>query len=169
MASTTTLSSSQPSTSEPQLNVQYYAPRFCLPHPNTISQFCRDQNNIIFCHSITIVKISPKVAVKFSAYINITEAKTMIYITLGHFRRLNQILYLKITYELYLRDSLSTSIDKDFNTALINAYLKKALKRYIKTFLSGMLPQSHRIVFTYSDLRPQNVIVKDGNMVAIID
>ncbi|CRL29604.1 unnamed protein product [Penicillium camemberti] len=46
MASTTKLSSSQPSTSEPQLNVQYCAPEFCLPHPDTVNQFCRDQSNL---------------------------------------------------------------------------------------------------------------------------
>jgi hypothetical protein len=43
---TTILSSSQPSTSEPQLNVQYCAPEFCLPHPDTVNQFCRDQSNL---------------------------------------------------------------------------------------------------------------------------
>ncbi|KAF2992880.1 hypothetical protein E8E15_000032, partial [Penicillium rubens] len=80
MASTTTLSSSQPSTSEPQLNVQYCAPGFCLPHPDTVNQFCRDQSNLIFCQGVIIVKISPEVVVKFGAHINITEAKTMIHV-----------------------------------------------------------------------------------------
>ncbi|EKV17643.1 hypothetical protein PDIP_30560 [Penicillium digitatum Pd1] len=32
-----------------------------------------------------------------------------------------------------------------------------------------MLSQSHRILFTHGDIRPQNVMVKDGHVVAIID
>ncbi|CAG8948367.1 unnamed protein product [Penicillium salamii] len=72
--------------------------------------------------------------------------------------------------------SLATTLDKgpfdserDFNTALINAYQKNVPKRHIKSFLSGMLSQSHRILFTHGDIRPQNVMVKDGHVVAIID
>jgi hypothetical protein len=80
MASTTTLSSSQPSISEPQLNVQYSAPGFCLPHPDTVNQFCRDQSNLIFCQGVTIVKVSPEVVVKFGAHVNIIEVKTMIHV-----------------------------------------------------------------------------------------
>ncbi|KAF4762920.1 hypothetical protein HAV15_000396 [Penicillium sp. str.  len=79
MASTTTLSSSQPSTSEPQLDVQYCAPEFCLPPPDNVNQFCRDQSNLIFYQGVIIVKISPKVVVKFGAHVNITEAKTKIH------------------------------------------------------------------------------------------
>jgi aminoglycoside phosphotransferase (APT) family kinase protein len=32
-----------------------------------------------------------------------------------------------------------------------------------------MLSQSHEIVFTHGDLRPQNIMIKNGNVVAIID
>lgn len=59
--------------------------------------------------------------------------------------------------------------ERDFNTALIDAYQKHAPKRYIRSFLDGMLSQSHKILFTHGDLRPQNIMVKNGNVVAIID
>ena len=39
----------------------------------------------------------------------------------------------------------------------------------MKSFLSGMLPHSHRILFAHGDLRPHNIMVKDGNVAAIID
>lgn len=80
MASTPTLSSSQPSTSGPQLNLQYCAPGFCLPHPDTVNQYCRDQSNLMFCQGVLIVKISPEVVVKFGAHVNIIEARNMIHI-----------------------------------------------------------------------------------------
>jgi thiamine kinase-like enzyme len=59
--------------------------------------------------------------------------------------------------------------EHDFNMALIGAYQQSAPKRHIKSFLHGMLPQSHQICFTHGDLRQQNIMVKDGNVVAIID
>lgn len=80
MTSTTTLRSSQPSTPNPQLNVHYCAPEFCLPSPDTVKEFCRDPSNLVFCQGVLIVKISPEVVVKFGAHINITEAKNMIYV-----------------------------------------------------------------------------------------
>ncbi|KAJ5436987.1 hypothetical protein N7445_007872 [Penicillium cf. griseofulvum] len=215
MASTTTLSSSQPSTSEPQLNVQYCVPGFCLPHPDTVNQFCRDQSNLIFCRGVIIstgVPV-PKVFAYYTygqidrdagdygglydTYIFMSfvagetlhtawdtfgvSAKSHISRQLASYiqeiRDMGNIGYIgSIDHGPVTDHSLSTSIDKgpfdseqDFNTALINAYQKNAPKRHIRSFLSGMLPQSHRILFTHGDIRPQNVMVKDGNVVAIID
>jgi hypothetical protein len=71
---------SDSSNPEPQLIVHYSAPEFCLPHPETVQEFCLDKGNLIFCHGVTIVKISPEVVVKFSPDINIIEAKSMIHV-----------------------------------------------------------------------------------------
>lgn len=53
--------------------------------------------------------------------------------------------------------------------ALIDAYRKNAPKRHIESFLHELLPESHGIYFTHGDLRPPNIMVKDGYVVAIID
>ncbi|KAJ5251114.1 hypothetical protein N7489_001524 [Penicillium chrysogenum] len=261
MASAIASSSPQPSTSKPHLDVHYTAPGFCPPHPDTVDQLCEDRSNLIFCHGVVIVKISPEVAVKFGPHINIIEAKNMIYVaqntgvpvpkvfayyTYGPIDRdpddfgglydtyifmsyvAGETLYeawnsLSVSTKSHIsrqlascvqeiRDieptryigsidrgpvtdcCLATSIDKgialgisdhytrtnhlfqgpfnseqEFNTAIINNYLNNAPKRHIKSFLSRMLPVSHRILFAHGDLRPRNIIVKDGKVAAIID
>lgn len=52
---------------------------------------------------------------------------------------------------------------------LIEVHQNDMPKWDIKSFLSGMLQQSHRTLFVYIDLQPRNNIIKDGNVVAIID
>ncbi|KAJ5154949.1 uncharacterized protein N7500_010388 [Penicillium coprophilum] len=71
---------------------------------------------------------------------------------------------------------LLTSVDKgpfqskeDFNTALLEIYQRAAPKHHTGSCPSGMLPTSHSIVFAHGDLRPQNIMVKNGYVVAIID
>ncbi|KAJ5950314.1 Major facilitator superfamily domain general substrate transporter [Penicillium vulpinum] len=72
--------------------------------------------------------------------------------------------------------SLSTSLDQgpfksedDFNKVFVDTYQKIGPKRHIGSFLDGMLPGSHCILFAYGDLRPQNIMIKGGNVAAIID
>ncbi|KAJ5457288.1 hypothetical protein N7530_012562 [Penicillium desertorum] len=238
-----TASNPQPSNPKPHLDVHYTAPGFCPPHPDTVDQLCEDRSNLVFCQGVTIVKISPEVAVKFGPHINIIEAKNMIYVaqntgvpvpkvfayyTYGPIDRdpddfgglYDNYIFMSYVagetlYEAWNSFSVSTkshvsrqlasyvqeirnmepagyigsidrgpvtdrclatSLDKgpfdserEFNTAFINNYLKNAPKRHIKSFLSGMLPESHRILFAHGDLRPQNIIVKDGEVAAIVD
>ncbi|KAI9653050.1 MAG: hypothetical protein M1831_006257 [Alyxoria varia] len=60
--------------------------------------------------------------------------------------------------------------EEDFNHAMIDAYQATVPRRYIKNFLLGMIAQKkHQIVFTHGDLRLQNIMVKDGNIIAILD
>lgn len=65
---------------KPRLNVHYLAPGFSLTPPETVDELCRDKSNLIFCHGVTIVKLSPEVVVKIGAQVNFLEAKNMIYI-----------------------------------------------------------------------------------------
>lgn len=59
--------------------------------------------------------------------------------------------------------------EEDFNISLLDTYQKIAPKRHIGSFLNGMLLASHRTLFAHGDHRPQNIMVKDGNVAAIID
>ncbi|KAH8423949.1 aminoglycoside phosphotransferase family protein [Aspergillus melleus] len=229
--------------SKPQLNIHYSVPEFTPPHPDTIQEHCKDPNNLIFCHGVIILILSPTVAVKFGPHIKIIEAESMLYVarsttvpvpkvfayyTYGPIDRdlddygsyydtyifmtlvdgvtldvawdqLSDVDKTRISEQLAgyvqeLRDmdgegyigsvnhgpvtdhSLSTSPDKgpfptesSFNKTLIETYLKSAPKRHIKSFLDGMLPDTHRILFAHGDLRPPNIMVKDGDLAAIID
>lgn len=56
--------------------------------------------------------------------------------------------------------------ERDFNTALLDTYQKHTPKRYTSNFLDGMLSQSYKILFTGSDLRPPNIMVKNRNVVS---
>lgn len=77
MASATTSSNSQPSISEPHLDVHFSAPGFSVPHPDTVDQLCQDDSNLVFCHGVTIVKVPPEVVVKLGPEFNIIEAKNI--------------------------------------------------------------------------------------------
>ncbi|KAI4927819.1 hypothetical protein J4E85_006331 [Alternaria conjuncta] len=58
---------------------------------------------------------------------------------------------------------------EDFNATIIDAFVTKS-KTQIGPYARGMLnAHKHGIVFTHGDLRPDNVIVKDGRVAAIID
>ncbi|KAJ5563650.1 hypothetical protein N7535_008814, partial [Penicillium sp. DV-2018c] len=227
----------------PAMHDQYTSPGFDVPHPDAVWEACQTPNNLIFCHGVTVVKLSPEVVVKFGAHVKTIEAKNMIYVAqnsrvplprvfayytygpidrdIGDYGSLyDTYIFMSFidgktlhdswesldatskcrvsnqlaTYVQEIRDmnsfdyigsvengpvtdhSLSTSPDKgpfkserDFNTALLNTYQKRAPKRHIKSFLDGMLSQSHEIVFTHGDLRPQNIMIKEGSVVAIID
>lgn len=59
--------------------MHHSVPGFCLPHPDTVDESCRNQSNLIFSQGVTIVKTSPEV-VKFGAHVTITEAKNMIHV-----------------------------------------------------------------------------------------
>ncbi|KAL4789136.1 kinase-like protein [Aspergillus venezuelensis] len=60
--------------------------------------------------------------------------------------------------------------EQDFDKAIIDAYQKRAPKRHIKSFLSGMLSQNkHRVVFTHGDLRLANIMVHNGSVSGIVD
>ncbi|KAF2468145.1 kinase-like protein [Lindgomyces ingoldianus] len=59
--------------------------------------------------------------------------------------------------------------EQEFNTTLIDAFCK-SFRGEVRPYLTGMLnAHSHKIVFTHSDLRPANVIVKGGHVLGIID
>lgn len=53
--------------------------------------------------------------------------------------------------------------------ALAQTVKERAPERHIGSSLPEMLPLGHRIFFTHGDFRPLNIMVKDGNVVAIID
>ncbi|KAI4648507.1 uncharacterized protein J4E79_010129 [Alternaria viburni] len=58
---------------------------------------------------------------------------------------------------------------EDFNATIIEAFITKS-KPQIGPYARGMLnAHKHGIVFTHGDLRPDNIIVKDGRVAAIID
>ncbi|KAJ5154948.1 uncharacterized protein N7500_010387 [Penicillium coprophilum] len=71
---------SQSPTLTPRLNVHYLAPGFSVIPPKAIDGLCQNQRSLLFCHGVTIVKISPEVVVKMGAHINFLEVKNMIYI-----------------------------------------------------------------------------------------
>jgi thiamine kinase-like enzyme len=59
--------------------------------------------------------------------------------------------------------------EEEFNNTLIDAYCAK-YKGEVRPFMTGMLNfHKHSIVFTHADLRPVNIIIKDGHVAAIID
>lgn len=57
----------------------------------------------------------------------------------------------------------------ELNTTIANAYIAKS-KGQAGPYIRGMLDaHKHGIVFTHGDLRPDNIIVKDGRITGIID
>jgi len=57
----------------------------------------------------------------------------------------------------------------EFNATLADTYSSKS-KGKVGPYIRGMLnARKHGIVFTHGDLRPDNIIVKDGRVAAIID
>lgn len=58
---------------------------------------------------------------------------------------------------------------EDFNATIIDTFIAKS-KTQVGTYVRGMLcAHKHEIIFTHGDLRPDNIIVKDGRVAAIID
>lgn len=55
-----------------------------------------------------------------------------------------------------------------FNTALVQSCLENITNTNIQSFIRGMLPHDHRIFFTHGDFRPHNIMVANGNVVAIL-
>jgi serine/threonine protein kinase len=59
--------------------------------------------------------------------------------------------------------------EEDFNITLADIFLAKS-QPYMGPYIRGMLDShKHSICFTHGDLRPANIMVKDGRVVAIID
>ncbi|KAF1921186.1 phosphotransferase enzyme family protein [Ampelomyces quisqualis] len=59
--------------------------------------------------------------------------------------------------------------EADFNATIVNTFVANA-KSQIGPYIRGMVDaHKHGIVFTHGDLRPDNVIVKNGHVTAIID
>ncbi|KAK6814169.1 hypothetical protein RU639_010108 [Aspergillus parasiticus] len=62
------------------------------------------------------------------------------------------------------------SSENEFNETIIEGYQCKAPRSHAKKYLFRMVEsQQHQIVFTHGDFRPQNIMVKDGNVTGIID
>ena len=60
--------------------------------------------------------------------------------------------------------------EEDLNNTLIAAYLDKMTVEDMRPYLSDLLSQDrHRIVFTHGDIRPSNVIIRNGDLSGIID
>ncbi|KAI4945583.1 hypothetical protein J4E91_007926 [Alternaria rosae] len=58
---------------------------------------------------------------------------------------------------------------EDFNNTIVDTYIAKS-KGQVGPYIRGMVnAHKHGIVFTHGDLRPDNIIVKDGRVAAIID
>ncbi|KAJ6263578.1 hypothetical protein Dda_2142 [Drechslerella dactyloides] len=58
---------------------------------------------------------------------------------------------------------------KDFHDTVIDAYCK-IRKGHVRPYITGMLnTREYGIVFTHADLRPPNIMIKDGHIVGIID
>ncbi|KAF2007340.1 phosphotransferase enzyme family protein [Amniculicola lignicola CBS 123094] len=60
--------------------------------------------------------------------------------------------------------------DEDaFNAAIADAFVAES-KGHVGTYIRGMLNEhKHSIVFAHGDLRPPNIMIKDGHVEAIID
>ncbi|KAF2280389.1 phosphotransferase enzyme family protein [Westerdykella ornata] len=59
--------------------------------------------------------------------------------------------------------------EEDFNATIADTFVAKS-KGHVGPYIRGMLDShKHSIVFTHGDLRPANIIVKDGRVAAIID
>ncbi|KAF2867837.1 phosphotransferase enzyme family protein [Massariosphaeria phaeospora] len=57
----------------------------------------------------------------------------------------------------------------DFNATIVDTFVAKS-KGQIGPYIRGMVDAyKHGIVFTHGDLRPDNIIVKNGRVIAIID
>ncbi|KAE8155349.1 kinase-like domain-containing protein [Aspergillus avenaceus] len=62
------------------------------------------------------------------------------------------------------------SSEKEFIETIVEAYQYCAPRQHVKKFLHGMVGNhAHYILFTHGDLRPQNIMVKDGNVTGILD
>ncbi|KAJ6184779.1 hypothetical protein N7519_006080 [Penicillium mononematosum] len=137
---------------------QYPAPVFAYRIPTLLINFA-NQSNLIFCQDVTIIKIGPEVAVNF----------VFAYYTYGPINRdIDDPGSLCDTY-FFIRfiggktlHIAGDSFISDFNTARIEVHQNNNVPN-----ASGMLQQSHRILFTHFDLQPQNNMIKDGNVVAI--
>ena len=59
--------------------------------------------------------------------------------------------------------------EEDFNTTLAKTYIAKS-KGQVGPYIRDMLnTHKHSIIFTHGDLKPRNIIVKDGRVMAIVD
>jgi aminoglycoside phosphotransferase len=59
--------------------------------------------------------------------------------------------------------------EADFNTTLVDTFVAKS-KGQVGPYIRGMVDaHRHDIVFTHGDFRPNNIMVKDGRVTAIID
>jgi serine/threonine protein kinase len=57
----------------------------------------------------------------------------------------------------------------DFNTTIADTFVANS-KGQVGPYIHGMLDaHKHGTVFTHGDLRPDNIIVKDGRVTAILD
>ncbi|KNG86163.1 hypothetical protein ANOM_006587 [Aspergillus nomiae NRRL 13137] len=60
--------------------------------------------------------------------------------------------------------------EKEFNEAIVEAYHLTVPRQHIQKFLFGMIAHKERhVAFAHGDLRPPNIMIKDGNVAAIID
>ncbi|KAF1846479.1 phosphotransferase enzyme family protein [Cucurbitaria berberidis CBS 394.84] len=58
---------------------------------------------------------------------------------------------------------------EDFNATIAETFVAKS-KGHVGPYIRGMLnSHKHGIVFTHGDLRPANIIVRDGRLAAIVD
>jgi serine/threonine protein kinase len=59
--------------------------------------------------------------------------------------------------------------EEDFNATIADTFIAKS-KGQVGPYIRGMVnAHKHGIVFTHGDLRPDNIIVKNGRVAAIID
>ncbi|KAF2433942.1 phosphotransferase enzyme family protein [Tothia fuscella] len=59
--------------------------------------------------------------------------------------------------------------EQDFNATVADTFVAKS-KTQVGPYIRGMLDaHKHEIVFTHGDLRPNNIIVKNGHVTAIVD
>ncbi|KAF3903901.1 hypothetical protein ABW20_dc0110080 [Dactylellina cionopaga] len=58
---------------------------------------------------------------------------------------------------------------KEFHDTVIDAYCK-IRKGHVRPYITGMMnTREYGIVFTHADLRPANIMIQDGHVVAIVD
>ncbi|KAJ5278963.1 hypothetical protein N7478_004335 [Penicillium angulare] len=65
---------------EPQTHNEYTAPGFDVLDLDAVEKLLQDPDNVVFCHAVTVVKISPEVVVKFGPDFNNIEARNMMYV-----------------------------------------------------------------------------------------
>lgn len=89
----------------------------------------------------------------------------------------NGLRLLKVSSYTHIRELIAISLttspgpfksEADFNATIVNTFVAKS-KGQVGPYIRGLVDaHKHEIVFTHGNLRPNNIIVKNGRLAAII-